>query len=162
MRKTLVVIFLIAVWNSSCDLCAEQDSLNVQHTVLRYTQLLTQGYAKMNMTPLQEVATEQQALKAYNHMSALGSSKIRMESELVDIEFLGIQFSEKETARAQTREKWNYTHVNIDTQMPSQTTQGLIYNLSYELVKKDGKWLVASVSVIGEDKPENASNVRPQ
>jgi hypothetical protein len=109
------------------------------------------------MIRLQDVATEEQALKAYNHMSALGEAKIRMESKLINIEFLDIQLCGEKMAEVKTMEKWNYTHVNTDTQMPRQTVQGLIYNLSYELVKKDGKWLVSSVSVSGEDKPENAS-----
>jgi hypothetical protein len=47
--------------------------------------------------------------------------------------------------------------------MPGQTVvQGLTYKLSYELIKKDGRWLVSSVSVLEEDKPENVSkNDRP-
>jgi hypothetical protein len=87
-----------------------------------------------------------------------------MESELVDIEFLDIQVAGPGSAKVMTREKWNYTHVNIDTKMPGQTVvEGVIYNLSYELVRKDEKWLVSSVSVLGEDKREDASkDDRPQ
>ena len=102
----------------------------------------------MNMTDLQEVATREQALKAYNHMSALGEAKIRMESSLEDIEFTDIQLSDKDGAGVRTREKWSYTHLGTDPKMPGQrVVEGLIYNLSYELVRRDGKWLVSSVSV---------------
>ena len=74
---------------------------------------------------------------------------------MLDIEFLDIQLIKKDLARATTKEKWNYTHVNIATKMPRQNVvQGLIYRLSYELVRKDGRWLVSSVSVLEEDKKD--------
>jgi hypothetical protein len=156
MKKTLVVAFVIITWIGGCRADTEKDTLAVQHSVLRYTQLLAEGYAKMNMTALLQVATDEQALRAYHHMSALGSSKIRMESELVDIEFLDIEFPEREMASVKTREKWNYTHMNIDTTMPAQTTvEGITYTLSYGLVRKNSRWLVSSVSVIREDRPED-------
>jgi hypothetical protein len=105
----------------------------------------------MNMTPLQVVATEEQALKAYRHMSALGEAKIRMESQLVDIEFLDIQVTEGGSAKVKTREEWKYSHMNTDTRMPGQSlVTGLIYILSYELVRKNGQWLISSVSTIEE------------
>jgi hypothetical protein len=148
MQRALL-ISLTALWIYGCGSESPKPTLAIQHTVLRYTQLLSVGYAQMNMTPLQQVATEGQTLKVFNHMSALGSAKIRMESELVDIEFLDIQFAEKDLAKVKTRETWNYTHVNTDTKMPGQhSVTGLIYTLSYELVRQDGRWLVSSVSTI--------------
>ncbi len=48
----------------------------------------------------------------------------------------------KDLAGVRTREKWNYSHINIDSKMPSQTVvQGLIYTLSYELVRGDSNSL---------------------
>ena len=134
-----------------CRFGAEKDIPEVKNTILRYNQLLAEGYARMNMTPLQEVATLEQATKVYHHMAALGEAKIRMESRLVGIEFLDIQFPGENLAKVKTREKWNYTHVNINTKMPAQSVvQGLIYNLSYDLIRRNGKWLVSSVSVLEE------------
>ena len=121
----------------------------VKETILKYNRLLAEGYAKMDMTPLKGVATQGQAKKVYNHMAALGEAKIRMESQLVDINFLDVQLLEKNVARLKTKEMWNYTHVNIDTKMPGQTiVEGLIYALSYELVMEDGQWFVSSVQVL--------------
>ena len=152
-KKNFFLAAVTAMYVCSCAIDSKKDTLAVQHAVLRYTQLLTQGYSKMNMTPLQAVATEEQALKAYRHMSALGEARIRMESFLEDIEFTDIQLSDKDGARVKTREKWNYRHIGTDLKMPRQTVvEGLIYELSYDLVKRDGKWLVSSVSVLAEDK----------
>lgn len=160
VRRALSFILLIAVCLPAGTGCngagarkerIERDRIAVEHTVLRYTQRLAEGYAKMNMTNLQEVATLEQAKKVYKHMSALGDAKIRMESELVDIEFLDIQVVEPGSAEVKTREKWNYTQVNTDTKMPSRPpVTGLIYTLSYKLVRQDDRWLVSSVSTVEE------------
>jgi hypothetical protein len=152
MKKVFVTLSII-VWIGGCHAVTEKDIVDVKDTILRYNQLLSEGYAKMNMTPLKEVATEEHAQKVYYHMAALGEAKIRMESKLVNIEFSDIQFPGKDLARVKTREKWDYTHVSINTEMPARTVvQGLIYRLSYELVKTDGRWLVSSVSVLEENK----------
>lgn len=151
MKKTLIVALLVVTYCVGCGGDNEKEILAVQHAVLQYTQLLAQGYATMNMTRIQGVATEEQALKVYNHMSALGEAKIRMESRLVDVEFLDIQVAESGSAKVKTREEWNYTHVNTGTEMPVQSSvKGLIYMLSYELVRSNGKWLVSSVSTLEE------------
>jgi hypothetical protein len=154
VKKAVLSILLAAVWIGGCTRDDEKELEAVQDTVLRYTQLLAEGYANMNMTNLQEAATKEQATKAYNHMSALGEAKIKMESHLEDIEFKDIQLSSNNKARVTTREEWNYTHIGTDPKMPSQrVVEGLIYDLAYELVKGDGKWLVSSISVLQEDRP---------
>ena len=137
-----------------------RDTQEVKDTILRYNKLLTGGYSKMNMTPLREVATLEQSIRVYDHMAALGEAGIRMESQLVDIKFLDIQFPKKDFAKVKTSERWNYSHIRIDSEMPGQNfVKGLIYKLSYELVRKDEKWLVSSVTVLGEDMPEKVSQI---
>jgi hypothetical protein len=161
--KKIFIIFLAAVCLFGCNVRSEKEVKEIKDTILRYNHLLAEGYSKMNITPLKEVATEEHALKVYHHMAALGEAKIRMESQLLDIEFSDIQFPKKDFVRVKTREKWNYTHINIGSKMPGQTVvQSLIYKLSYELVKKDSRWFVSSISVLEENKPENVSkNDRP-
>jgi hypothetical protein len=147
--KRIFIIFLTAVCLCGCNVSAEKEVKEIKDTILRYNHLLAEGYSKMNMTPLKEVATEEHALKVYHHMAALGEAKIRMESQLVKIEFSDIQFPKKDFAKIRTQETWNYAHLNIASKMPAQTVvQGLVYKLSYELVKKDGKWFVSSVSIL--------------
>ena len=149
MKKTILVILLMVICICGCHVGTDKDTLQVKDTILRYNQLLAEGYARMNMTPLKEVTTDEHAQKVYHHMAALGEAKIRMESKLIDIEFSDIQFPKKDFTKVKTKEKWDYTHVNIGTKMPAQTVvQGLIYKLSYEIIKKNGKWLVSSVSVL--------------
>jgi hypothetical protein len=143
------------VWIGACSIDAGKDTRAAKDTILRYNQLLAEGYAKMDMTLLQKVATQEQAKKVYTHMAALGEAKIRMESELVDIDFLDVQLPKENVAQVKTKETWNYTHVNIDTKMPGQTiVEGLVYTISYELVMQDGQWFVSIVTVLEEHKVE--------
>ena len=154
MKNGLFATLVVVICIYGCRAGVETDTRAIKDTILRYNHLLAEGYARMNMTPLKEVATEEHAQKVYHHMAALGESKVRMESQLLDIEFSDIQFPKKDLVRVKTKEKWNYTHINIDTKMPAQTVvQGLFYKLSYELIKKNGKWFVSSISVLEENKP---------
>ena len=138
---------------AACGLDTRKETQAVKDAILNYNRLLAEGYAKMDMTLLQGVATQGQAKKVYQHMAALGEANIRMESRLVDIDFLDVQLPEKNVAIAKTKETWNYAHVNIDTRMPSQTVvEGLIYTLSYELVMEHGRRFVSSVKVLEEVK----------
>jgi hypothetical protein len=141
---------------AACGTDTAEQTRAVKETILQYNQFLVEGYAKMDMTQLQKVATPEQARKVYQHMAALAEANIRMESQLVDIQFLDVQLPEENVAQVKTRETWNYTHVNIDTKMPGQTiVEGLIYALSYELVMEHGQWFVSCVTVLEEHKVEN-------
>lgn len=158
MQKTLLVVLLISTFISGCRIGIEKNTQKIKDTVMRYNQLLAEGYSNMNMTPLRGVATEEHAQKVYHHMAALGEANLRMETRLLDIEFLDIQFPAEDLARLKTKERWNYTHININTNMPgNDALKEVTYILSYELVKNDGKWFVSSVSVLEGENQEDIS-----
>ena len=155
MKKALVLVLMMFICAGGCRVLSERDAQEVKDTILRYNKLLSEGYAHLDMTPLREVATEEQAQKAYQHMAALGEAGVRMESNLIDIKFLEIKFPKKNLSEVITKEKWNYSHIKIGTKMPGQTVvRGVNYKLSYELVRRNEKWLVLSVSVLAGAAPE--------
>jgi hypothetical protein len=155
MKKALVLVLMMFVCAGGCRVLSERDTQEVKDTILRYNKLLSEGYAHMDMSPLREVATEEQAQKVYQHMAALGEAGVRMESQVVNIVFLEIKFPKKNLSKVITKEKWNYSHIKIGTAMPGQTVvRGVVYKLSYELVRKNEKWLVSSVSVLAGDSTE--------
>ena len=158
-KQKTVCPWLMVVLLAGCGPCAGDDVKAARDTVLKYNQLLAEGYAKMDMTLLQKVATQEQAEKVYTHMAALGEAKIRMESQLVDIHFFDVRWPEENVAQVKTRETWNYTHVNIDAKMPRQTTvTGLVYTLSYVLLLQHGQWFVSSVTVLEKEESEEKHN----
>src|SRR5690348_6659447 len=81
-------------------------------TVTRYNSLLEQGYRNLNMTPLQEVATMDVAMKAYYHMAAIGEGKARMISRQKRIEFLKIETPSPGFCEVQTREVWDFAYAD--------------------------------------------------
>lgn len=138
------MIFLLTfIGVSAC--CSNADEKQVKGTIMRYDQLLAEGFLKLDMSPLQEVATPEQAQKEYYLMAALGEGKVRMESQLKEVEFLAVQFLTRSEALVTTREKWDYRHLDIRTGNEVKNKKDVIYELSYRLKKVGERWVVTSV-----------------
>jgi len=150
MRIRLSIFLFLLAWAFGCPTSPDPNTQAVKDTILRYNQLLAEGYANMNMNPLQEVATADQAGKEYRHMAALGETNIRMEAVLKSIEFSEIVVSREGTASAVTNEAWDYTHLNVRTRTPVTTQKDIVYTLKYELKHENRRWLVASIENIGQ------------
>ena len=150
MKKTLSLALLIFFGVYGCRISPDTNAQAVKDTVLRYNQLLAEAYATMNMNPLQEVATADQAAKEYRHMAALGEAKIRMESTLKSIEFTGITFPGRDEASAMTRETWDYTHIDTRTRVPVNVQTNVSYTLKYALKKENARWHVVSIETVDE------------
>lgn len=124
------------------------DQSAVKATIVRYNELLSDGYRALNMNPIQEVATSLQAQDEYIHMSSLAEGGVRLDPQLVEIEFVRVSV-EATTAEAETRETWDYRHyARADGQLVLEQ-KGLVYHLAWDLEKQsDGRWLVADVRAI--------------
>jgi hypothetical protein len=151
MRMQLSLFLFILVWAFGCPTSPDPNTQAVKDTILRYNQLLADGYANMNMNPLQEVATADQAGKEYRHMAALGETNIRMEALLKSIEFSAVVVSREGTASAVTKEVWGYTHLDVRTRTPVARQKDVVYTLKYELKQENRRWLVASIETIGQN-----------
>jgi len=150
MKKSLSLALLIFFGVCGCRTSPDTNVQAVKDTVLRYNQLLAEAYANMNMNPLREVATADQAAKEFRHMAALGEARIRMESTLKSIEFSGMTFSGRDEASAITTETWDYTHFDMRTRTPVKVQKNVSYTLKYALKKENARWYVVSVEVVDE------------
>ena len=150
MKKSLSLALLIFFGVCGCRTSPDTNVQAVKDTVLRYNQLLAGAYASMNMNPLREVATADQAAKEYRHMAALGEAKIRMESTLKSIEFNGITFPGRDEAAVITRETWDYTHIDTGTRAPVNVQKNVSYTLKYALKKENARWHVVSIETVDE------------
>jgi hypothetical protein len=110
--------------------------------VLRYDELLAQGYRSLDMTPLQEVATPDLALKAYHHMSAIGEGKLRLESKATAVEFTKVELRGAADAHVETRETWDFAHVEMKTGRTFAEEKGFVYEMAYDLRKQAGRWII--------------------
>jgi len=142
IRKVVVSFALAAIAALAGCTFSTQDKEQVKATVMRYNQLLAEGYRNLNMRALPEVAEDSQVSKVYFHMAALGEGRVRMVSQLKDIQFSDFSFANASTAQVKTREKWDFQHVNLDTQKVERNEKGFAYGVSYRLARHNGIWKV--------------------
>ena len=118
----------------------------------------------MNMDPLREVATTDQAAKEYRHMAALREALIRMKSSLKHIEFSQATFTDRDEASMVTRETWDYTHVNTRTGAAMNVQQNVRFTQGVRLfnLKEGDKLVSAAVLDPEEDEPETSEGEAPQ
>ena len=145
MWRAIFLIIALILATSACSPGSNISERQVKGTIMRYNQLLTDGFKNMNMTPLQEVATPEQAQKEYYLMAALGEGKVWMESRLKDIRFLAVRFPSESDVLVTTREKWDYSHRDIATGKTVKEVKDVVYELSYQLKRTNRGWVVTSV-----------------
>jgi hypothetical protein len=147
-RLLIVMMFLIAVLLiPACARETEEQRL-VKAVVVRYNQLVAECYRAHNMNPMQEVATKDQAEKLYIHMAAIGEGQLRLESTLKDIAFKKIDISKPDRATVETKEVWDFTNIDIKANKVFAQEKDFIYEMGYELNKKDGRWIVTNVVTV--------------
>jgi hypothetical protein len=125
-----------------------------RNLILRYNQLLSEGYKTINMTKLQEVATPELSEKAYYHMAAIGEGKSRMVSELKKINFVETDCSQAAKCRVVTKEWWDFAYADIQTGQRSDEVKDYIYDVQYLLENKQGRWVLTEITASGEERKE--------
>lgn len=131
------------------------DSANQSRSlILRYNQLLSEGYKTTNMTRLQEVATKELAEKAFYHMAAIGEGKSRMVSELKKIDYTETDCSKPLQCRVVTKERWDFAYADILTGARSNEVKDYIYDVQYLLENRQGRWLITEITATGEERKE--------
>jgi len=122
--------------------------------IVRYNQLLSEGYKAINMTRLQEVTTPELAEKAYYHMAAIGEGKSRMVSELKKINFVETDCSQLTKCRVASKEWWDFGYADILTGKRSNEVKDYIYDVHYLLENRQGRWLITEITATGEERKE--------
>jgi hypothetical protein len=122
--------------------------------IVRYNQLLSEGYKTINMTKLQEVATPELAEQAYYHMAAIGEGKSRMVSEFKKIDFLQTDCSAPLKCSVVARERWDFAYADIVTGARSNEVKDYDYDVRYQLEKRQGRWMITEISATGEERKE--------
>lgn len=154
--RTILKTIVFALLLTSCS--SNPDGEAVKGVVMRYNQLLTEGYEKQNMNPVASVATEEVATKAYYHMSALGEARIKMVSSLKKISFKEIKSRGEGAAEVTTSEAWDFTHREMDSGKTVLQQKDFVYKVVYQLEKKGGEWKITKIDAIGEEKKEATAN----
>jgi len=132
-----------------------------KNLVVRYNQLLIFGYENLNMNFLQEVATHDQAEKAYFHMAAIGEGGVRMRSRLNNIEWEHIDQSKKDTLVVKTKEVWDFAYHDIKSDTKTEEHKGFVYRMTYTITPdKDRKWLISRIQAVADETAKPAPKPR--
>jgi hypothetical protein len=152
-RRTVLIMTLPLVLVLLAGGCFPSSSLSpdekaVRTIIQRYDKLLADGYRALNMNGMREVASQLQAEDEYIHMSSLAEGGMRLDSELRSLEFLSVSV-EATSARAETRETWDYRQYSRATGALLLEQKGLVYHLAWDLARQpNGGWLVTEVRAI--------------
>lgn len=138
------------------------ETQRIKNTILLYNALLAEGYRNLNMNPVQEVATVEQAEKLYHHMAALGEADIRMLSQLKNIEFNKIEFKKPDEAVVKTTEVWDFIHVDIKSGEEIYEEKDFVYYITFELQKKGERWMIVKVTASEDDKQSREKKIHPR
>jgi len=147
--RPAVLLTVLLVLSFAVVACSRKSEVGeIKRVVSRYNELLIWGYKNLNMNPLQEVATPEQATRLYFHMSAIGEGKLRMESSLKSLDFTKMEFPKKDEAVVETREVWDFTHIDTNTGKKYAEEKDFIYEMGYHLKKQTGRWMITEVTTI--------------
>lgn len=149
MNLKKFLILLLGLSFSAC-IAEPPENKQVKGVIMQYNVLLAEGYKKMNMNPLQAVASEEVATKAYYHMAALGEGKVRMVATLKEMTFNEITFPLSGEATVTTRETWDFIQVSFVTGKTVLEEKDYPYKMIYELKKDAGQWKIVKVMAMGE------------
>jgi hypothetical protein len=138
------VLFLLVLMVGCVGQSGEEQA--VSDTVRRYNRLLAEGYSRMAMEPLLEVASKEEFSRVNHHMAALRDARLRLESRLVKLEFTGVTIKNPRTARAITRESWDFVQIETASGKDSLRARNVVHLLSYDLKKEGDVWRVQRVN----------------
>ena len=147
IRMIFALQFLLLI-STGCS-TSKTDTGRIEEAIRRYNTLLAEGYRTQDMNPLQEVTTREQAVKLYHHMAALGEGRLRLESQLKEIDFKKIERRDTGHAVVETEEIWDFTHYRTDSGEKHAEERDFVYRMGYILQKKDGRWVITEVTTIG-------------
>jgi hypothetical protein len=161
MKKVVFILLALFVIASVSVGCSSSD-FDLRQTVEAYNDSVIQLYMTGSSDRLRLVAspTEQRRISdIFANMQAEGKL---MESNLENIEFVEINKPDKGIAAVKTKETWAYRVFN-QNEDPNGDFVKVNYDVTYNLSEKkqnlkrsagdnDQKWLVDTVTVIGEQK----------
>lgn len=144
MRKGLIIFSINLFLFCSGEKITYEERL-IRNTVSRYNSAIIETYKDFDLTRLEDCATEGE-IKRIDVLILT----IRMEGKLLNAKLKRLKFKNtrkinEEKAEVDTEEEWEYQHLNIKNRQPVDELKRVKYNMTYTLVKKDGKWLVKFV-----------------
>ncbi len=150
-RKTLwggLLLFLGLL--SACTATREEEA--VKRSVVLYNRGLIEAYRSQSFDLLKEVAVEREVEKVGAVVGAYLEGGEVMESRIISLRFDGVEVRDGR-ATVRTSEEWSYRWLDYRTGREVEPLKRIYYRMRYDLVKRDGRWLVEKVKVVSEEFP---------
>lgn len=142
---------LAAVLTLGLGACAKpEEQLDSQTILIRqcvtdYNDALVRAFATLDLGELESVATTEQVTEEAYTLMQLQSENAVMNAELVSVEFGDVVVYAEDDVSITTHETWSYDYISLETSEAIRSERGAKYDLRYDLVLRDGRWLVYAV-----------------
>lgn len=149
LRRSLVAIVagvVILAGVAACgDASLDPETLAVRQAVTDYNDALVRAFATLDLGQLESVATTEQVTEEAYTLMQLQSENAVMDAELISIKFGDIIVYAEDDVSITTTEVWDYDYMSLETSETIRTERGVEYQLRYDLVLREGRWLVYAV-----------------
>lgn len=158
----LVTALLAAVLLAGLGACAKPEQLDPQTVAIRqsvtdYNDALVRAFAALDLGELESVATTEQVTEETFTMMQLQSENALMNAQLVSMEFGDVVVYAEDDVSVTTHETWDYDYVSLETSETIRSEHGVEYDLRYDLVLREGRWLVYAVDAFDVLDSDNAT-----
>jgi len=149
-KNLFVCVLAFAIIFSGCASNEPPDQQSELKTIIaKYNNAIVEAYKNQNFEYLTQVATEEELNKIGIIINSYRQSDQIMEAEIRKIDFREVKI-DGDKAVVKTSEDWSYRWLNYKTGQEVEPPQDIHYELLYQVIKKDGKWLVDAVEEIKE------------
>lgn len=134
--------------------CAKKEDpglKEIRQAVWRYDEALIRVYNELDPKPLYGLASEKEIGKVRMIIWRFMGEKKIMESRLNDLKFVRIEKKGRGSAEVETLEKWRFRHLREGTGEEVMPWTEKEYSLTFEMLRQDGKWIVDSSKLTGEE-----------
>jgi len=129
----------------------------IQRTVAKYNTAIIIAYKELNMSPLQEIASEGHVSKVKIIINSYLEANQIMIADILKVNIKEIKI-EGEKATAKTSEDWKYKWIDNKTGKDVEPLKDIHYEMFYKMIKKDGKWIVEAVEEVTEGSAAKGSS----
>ena len=147
----LVMAVLTAVLTVGLGACAKPEeqldsqTIAIRQSVTDYNDALVRAFATLDLGELESVATTEQVAEETYTLTQLQSENAVMNAELVSVEFGDVVVYAEDDVSITTHETWDYDYVSLETSETIRSERGVEYDLRYDLVLQEDRWLVYAV-----------------
>jgi hypothetical protein len=133
----------------------DETEYDIRTTIGRYNNAVITAYKSLNIGPLKRVTTEEQLIRVDSFIGAFLQRDRIMESELHRMDFEDVKIvGDKATVR--TSEDWSYRWIDYRTGEEVEPLKDIHYEMLYNLVKEEDKWLVEKVEEVRKGRGDEA------